>query len=126
MSVVLTAEEIQRREPVWIALSDLFLDTDVSLFDERISRALRDSKFGADEVEHILREEVGPVLYLNLLDVAGEWACFPSERVKSEVAKYLSLPTPLRIAQRALSSAVVEGVIRTDWPRVRHATWGAH
>lgn len=121
----LTATEIARREPVWIGLSDLFLDTDVSLFDARLSKTLRASGFNADEVEAILREEVGPVFYINLMDIAGEWAGWPDEWIVSEVRKYLSKTHVLRVAQRLLSKPIVDQLVKSDWLRVKTLTWGA-
>lgn len=125
MKTPFTEAEITRRKPVWIGLSDLFLDTDVSLVDARLSKTLKESGFDADEVEKKLREEVGPVFFTNLTVVAGEWAGWPDEWIVSEVTKYLSKAEVLRIAQKLLSKPVVDQLVKSDWLRVKTLTWGA-
>lgn len=72
----LTEEELARRKPVWIALSDLFLDTDVTLHYDYIVRTCSDSTYSLDELKLILQNEVTPAVSGNMLNVAGEWAGF--------------------------------------------------
>jgi hypothetical protein len=124
MTITLTQDEVRRRAPVWVALSDLFLDTDVSLFNERNARILRESKFHPLEVERILREEVGSVFYDNLLDIAGEWSGWPSEFVEKEVRDFLANPSMARAAQTLLSAAVVGSVLKNDWQNLKTRAWG--
>lgn len=71
-----TEDEIKFRKPVWIALSNLFLDTDVSLNYKYIVRACSESKYSIDELKGILENEVAPVVSINLWSVAGEWSGF--------------------------------------------------
>ena len=68
--------DLDRRRPVWLALSDLFLDTDVNLFRDGNTRLLAASPYSPDELDTILREEVYPACSYNLSQVAGEWAGF--------------------------------------------------
>lgn len=75
------------RHTVWVAMSDLFLDTDVRLSYVSIVATLARSPYSLDELKQILDEEVTPVLQHNLLQVAGEWALFPEEWVIAEVSK---------------------------------------
>ncbi len=67
------------REQVWIAQSDLFLDTDVRLNYPHIARVTAGSPFSLEELEAICRDEVAPIVESNLLDIAGEWAGFPDD-----------------------------------------------
>ena len=62
--------DLDRRRPAWLALSDLFLDTDVNLFRESNTRLLADSPYTLDELDAILREEVYPACSANLTLVA--------------------------------------------------------
>ncbi len=78
----------QDREKVWVALSDLFLDTDVSLSYDYISRVCADSSFSIQELEDILENEVAPVCAINLLSVAGEWAGFDEEWLFKSITQY--------------------------------------
>lgn len=68
--------ELEARRPVWLALAELFLDTDVRLAYVSIVEALAASPYSLDELRAILDNEVAPVLQHNLLQVAGEWAGF--------------------------------------------------
>lgn len=70
---------LEERIKIWVALSDLFLDTDVTPFYESISRVCAESNYSADELKYILLSEVAPVCGINLLSVAGEWTGFDEE-----------------------------------------------
>src|SRR4051812_25137369 len=67
-------EELADRRPVWTALSDLFLDTDTTLFVDSTARALANSPYSADELELILLDEVYPAVRDNWL--WWEWEGF--------------------------------------------------
>lgn len=70
------ASDLVQRQPVWSALSDLFLDTDVSLSLAGRVATLARSPYSVEQIEAILIDEVYPVCRANLLQVAGEWAAF--------------------------------------------------
>lgn len=66
-----------RRQAVWLALSELWLDTeldDASL--ERLARILWESGYPQPELEAIFRLEVAPVVWLNAWTPLGVWAGF--------------------------------------------------
>jgi hypothetical protein len=72
--------EIQERRPLWVALSELWLDTELSAEDlERIARVMADSGLAIDQLREVYLVEVAPVVSANLLQVAGEWAGFDEE-----------------------------------------------
>ncbi len=75
-SVVASPNELDARIPVWVALSDLYLDTDVTLSYDYIVRTLAASPYSLDELHNMLMYDVHPVLYPNLLSIAGEWGAF--------------------------------------------------
>ena len=80
--------EIERRKPVWAALSELWLDTELVDDDlERISGVIKSSGYSVPELRDIYLFEVAPVVFTNLLTVAGEWAGFHEEWLFTEVAK---------------------------------------
>lgn len=68
---------IAERRDVWIAVSDLFLDTDVRLSYPYVARVLAASPYSMDQLESIFQNEVAPAVESNLFDIAGEWAGFP-------------------------------------------------
>lgn len=66
---------IDARMPVWSALSDLFLDTELDENDHRrIATAIAAAGLDAAEARAILKDEVLPAFAFNLMQVAGEWA----------------------------------------------------
>ncbi|MGH9901020.1 MAG: DUF7079 family protein, partial [Pyrinomonadaceae bacterium] len=74
---MLSGEEIERRRPVWLAVSDLWLDTELDEADlRRIAGVLADSGYAVEELTRIYLYEVAPVVYLNMFSVAGAWAGF--------------------------------------------------
>ena len=79
--------DLARRRPVWLALSDLFLDTDVQLFRDMNTRLLADSTYSLDELDTILREEVYPACSFNLSLVAGEWGGFDSDWLEQRILR---------------------------------------
>lgn len=79
LAVKLTEAELVTRKPIWVALSDLFLDTDVTLSYDYIVRVCAESRYTTEELKFILDNEVAPAVSDNLLSVAGEWAGFDEE-----------------------------------------------
>lgn len=72
-----SASELAIRRPLWIALSDLYLDT-VPDWD-RIAEQCARSPFSIPEVQRILFDDVHPVVHLNLWSAAGVWQGFDED-----------------------------------------------
>lgn len=71
---------------VWVALSELFLDTSLDGGDYyRIAHVLSVSPYSTEKIEDILRYEVSPVCQWNLLAIAGEWAGFNKEWLREKI-----------------------------------------
>src|SRR5436190_10451458 len=104
--------EIAGRRPVWIALADLFLDTDVRMSYPYIARTLAESPYSMEDLRRILDDEVTPVVQGNLLSVAGEWAGFDEDWLVQEMTKRLGKPRwmPLLVNKDR------------DWNAVAHLT----
>lgn len=65
--------DFENRMPVWLALSELFLDAELLPTDiRRIAWLLDTSSYDRGALERILIEEVMPAFAPNLLSVAGE------------------------------------------------------
>jgi hypothetical protein len=87
-SVVIDESEIERRKPVWAALSDLWLDTEFTEDDLlRVAGVMKRSGYSVNELREIYLFEVAPVVFPNLLSVAGEWAGFNEEWLFAEATK---------------------------------------
>jgi hypothetical protein len=83
-------QQIANRKPIWTALSELWLDTELSAQDlERIARVLAASGFSIEELRHIYLAEVAPVVSPNLLGVAGQWASFDVDWLCSQILRNL-------------------------------------
>jgi hypothetical protein len=83
--------DVQRRLPVWHALSDVFLDTELQARDyHRIARTLDISGYSLAELRSILEDEVAPAFASNLWSVAGEWAGWSENDVQTIMLKSLS------------------------------------
>lgn len=74
------------RIPVWNALSDLYLDTDVARSHGHIVRTLVASPYSLEEMHDMLMYDVHPALYRNLMSVAGEWAGFDEAWLVERIA----------------------------------------
>ncbi|WP_292010546.1 hypothetical protein, partial [Chryseobacterium sp.] len=71
---------IEERKPIWIALSDFYLDTELQDSDfNYIANVFLNSSFTLEEIKHINKYEVFPVLQDNLLDAVGQWARFEEQ-----------------------------------------------
>jgi len=82
------AIDIEHRKPVWIALSEFYLDVELQPEDFTRIRAVFDqSGYSQDEIRQIDYNEVGPILFYNLLSMAGEWMGFDEHAVTEFVAK---------------------------------------
>lgn len=82
-------EDVRNRRPVWEALSELFLDTELQPVDfDRLGRALAASAYTLDGIEEILYGEVYPICIWNLRCVAGEWAGFDSDSLQEAILYY--------------------------------------
>jgi hypothetical protein len=115
----------EARVAAWLALSELFLDTEHDDGDiARIGAALADSGFDITELEKIYENEVAPVCWRNLNGVpGGAWAGFDREwlvqaitahRNKIHLAEYVPILWRFQIRRYTALS-------REDWERVKAA-----
>ncbi len=66
--------DLERRQPVWQALAQLFVDGDLGEGTLReIAQVLDASQYGEEELRHIYEREVAPVCYSNLYSMDGGW-----------------------------------------------------
>ncbi|MFN0127374.1 MAG: hypothetical protein ACKV19_11885 [Verrucomicrobiales bacterium] len=87
---MLDEPQIQKRRPLWVALSELWLDTELSTEDlERIARVMADSGLTIEELRQVYLVEVAPVVSPNLFSVAGEWAGWDEEWLCSGIVHNL-------------------------------------
>ena len=99
-----SASELDIRRPLWIALSDLYLDT-VPDWD-RIAAHCARSPFSIAELQRILFDEVHPVVHANLWSVAGVWQGFDADWLVACIVARKRRP-----------------LFRLPWPEVRRYPW---
>jgi hypothetical protein len=108
-------DELAERVKVWIALSDLFLDTDVTLSYENIVRTCAESPYSNQELSQILVNEVSPVCAPNLLSIAGEWTSFDEQWLVNRIMQH-------RRSSQGLLAQMVEAIMRP----IRALSFNAH
>ncbi|GAL87393.1 hypothetical protein MYP_4623 [Sporocytophaga myxococcoides] len=73
-------QDIEIRTPVWIALSEFYLDTELTNEDfDRIAAIFQNSGLTLKELKEIDLFEVFTFLQPNLLSIAGAWSGFEEE-----------------------------------------------
>ena len=122
MTIPFSSKDIARRSPVWVAMSELFLDTSLTKQElSQITEAIRTAGFTADEAEGILLDEVAPIFGWNLLSVAGEWLPWDETVVAELVLERLSKRNRLRFLSRPrrwLRGRLIR-LISDDWNAVK-------
>ncbi len=82
--------KIEERKPIWTALSDFYLDTELDELDfQFIAKKIYESPYSFDDIKNINKYELFPVLQTNLLSVAGEWAGFDEKWLIQRIIKSL-------------------------------------
>ena len=115
-------QDLPNRRPVWEALSDLFLDTELSdPIREGLARDLAASPYALDELHAILRDEVYPVCKTNLLSVAGNWSGFDLDWLEARILARRPVrwrwPSRLSPIWRAVSADVEDLFSRVERKR---------
>jgi len=109
------------REKIWIILSDLFIDTELTPAElNAIGLALRDTGESCERIEQILREEVAPVCgQWMLYPTVGPWPKFDEVDLIGKITKYISRPwyrfPILKLGLFGLRQ------VREDWSHVKRA-----
>ncbi len=116
---MLSESEIEKRFPVWDALSELFLDTELDETSHKyIARVILESGFTPAEIHQILWNEVFPGVGDNLRSVAGEWAGFNPEWLKSRILFVISQDAPSLAAGGIISVKSLIEITKQEWLKV--------
>ena len=94
LDAILSQEEIERRKPVWLALSELWLDTELTELDiNHIATKMVDSGYSLTELRVICDNEIAPVVYKNLLSpVGGVWSGFDETWLFQQILTEMNKP----------------------------------
>ncbi len=122
---MLTNEEIEKRESLWLALSDLWLDTEpTELTYQAIVREISNSDYSFETAEKIMAEEVAPVVYSNLFNVfpGGTWNGFDAEWLNKAILQNLEKqennPIYRAWARSSAGKFVMTKMVRDDWEKI--------
>lgn len=119
MSAPLSKTQIEARLPLWRALSDLFLDTELQDYDyKHIAKVVLESKFNPMEVQYILWNEVFPALAGNLRIATGEWSGFADDWLQQRITNVLSGKGPGHGSYGLISVNAVRTIIADAWVEV--------
>lgn len=114
---------LERRAPVWEALSELFVGRELQDYDYAgIAKTLRLSGYSLAEIEKVLREEVAPVFRNNLSALAiPEMEGWAQDTVVKEIRTYLERErTGLSwLLTRLVPSRALPDVATKRWLHIR-------
>lgn len=111
--------DIEQRKPIWIALSEFYLDTELDDATLRhISFIIIDSPYTFKEVKRINKYEIFPVLQSNLLSPAGVWAGFDEEWLVERITSRLRSKNILNDAGLEVSYQTFKWMCKDHWVRL--------
>lgn len=116
MNEVLNIEE---RKPIWIALSDFYLDTELQEATFRyIATKIAESPYSFKKVKEIDKYEIFPVLKNNLLSVAGEWAGFDEEWLVNRIKESLSKRNTIKKMEIENTYLILKWMYKDYWEKL--------
>jgi len=116
---MLTRAEIHPRKPVWVALSELWLDTEMRATSRVIAHRLAESGLSIAELRRIYLFEVAPAVWPNLTGIIGVWDGFDDQWLCDRIQRNL-IEHPVRtnfmscfpLTRRLMTSATEETWVR--------------
>lgn len=113
---------IKERKPIWIALSEFYLDTELQESDFRhIAFKIIKSPYSLDEVKKINKYEIFPILQSNLLSVAGQWTGFDEEWLISNITDSLAKRNIVKKLGIESSYLIFKWMCKDYWKRLEKA-----
>lgn len=110
----LQADDTAARRRAWIALSALYLDTEVDGEHAHVARTLAATPFSLGALRAMLFEDVHPALRANLWSAAGVWTAFDVDWLVARIERRRARPRWLRGV-----SCVFCGYPRAHWQALR-------
>ncbi len=109
-------QDLKRRRPVWEALSDLFLDTELTDEEYRsIAERIVSSGYSPSEIHTILWDEVYPAAECNIRLPAGEWSSFDGDWLQERILSRQHGRTVLERITAALPVIGPASIVRKEW-----------
>ncbi|AZB09197.1 hypothetical protein EG344_10365 [Chryseobacterium sp. G0162] len=112
-------DSLEKRKQVWVALSELYLDTELQESDFKyLIKTLFESPFTLKETKKIDQYEVFPVLFSNLLSPAGEWGGFSEQILVKNIMKWIETRSKLDIFAIQCLYPIYSKINRSYWKRI--------
>jgi hypothetical protein len=119
--------DVERRRPVWEAISDLWRDTELQDYEiEHIAKILAESGYTKDELHGIYAFEVAPVVWRNLMTaVPPIWAGFNADWLTEEILRAIDRQRRSMVYRWYVRSSLGERMrtfaVKGGWARVLKA-----
>lgn len=116
--------DVAARAPVWRAIAELYLDTELQPYDYRaVAEALAASPYTLEALHEIDRWEVAPVVGANLMVPAGVWAGFDEAWIARECEARARDAARRRLRERRgvrgwIRDRLYRPMTRTAWARL--------
>tara|TARA_R110002072_G_scaffold174802_19_gene330605 strand:- start:19891 stop:20259 length:369 start_codon:yes stop_codon:yes gene_type:complete len=111
--------DFETRKTLWLALSELYLDTEISestLYS--IEKAAKKNDVSFETLFKINKEEVFPVLFKNGLSVAGVWTGFDESWLIETISKSLKKNNCIKKKYNSLKYMLFSTLISTSMKRL--------
>jgi hypothetical protein len=110
---------IEQRKPIWAALSEFYLDTELQDSDFlHIAFTIIESPYALEEVKTINKYEVFPVLQGNLLSPAGEWAGFDQDWLAEKIIYLLGRKSKINKIATEITYPLFKWMFRSYWKKL--------
>lgn len=120
---MLSQEEIERRKPLWLALSELWKNTE--LFDyelNHIADQMISSGYSLAEIENICFREVAPAVYKNLIDFSGSWTGFEADSLYQAIVQNIKKQDDSSLhkfwVQSSIGQSLMTKSVKEDWQKI--------
>ena len=112
--------DIENRKPVWIALSELYLDTELQKYTHRwMAQIFLNSPYSWEEIMRINKYEVFPVLIHNMLSPAGQWMGFNEEWMIEAIQNSLKNKSIFRKLETQLGYRIQYWMLKGDVEKLK-------
>jgi len=112
--MTLSQTDLARKKPLWLVLSDLFLDIEIEDSDlSSIVQIMKKSGFDLVEIGKILMDDVFPICIGNMYSVAGVWTGFNENELFEAIIK----SKPPNLLQRYINKVRFR-MIKDKWQTI--------
>jgi hypothetical protein len=116
---MLCEKEIAARKPVWSAVSEMYLDTQLSETDlENIATVIVENNLTISEAKKIDKYEVFPILLPNVLSVAGDWAGFDESWLFEKIIHHIKANSKISLVTIEISYFIFKGINKKYWKQI--------